>query len=217
MKKSTAKTLAQEIADNIRIAILSGELTGGTKLIEQKLAEQYGVSRIPVREAIYQLEMEGHLERVNFAGTKVKDITPVNVIESHELCLVVSKFIMKEAIMNYTNSTYTTLQGLINHLKGVTDFKEYSLVTWNIAKAIYSPANKPFALSILKQINFSHRRFVPQIFSLKAAKDSSAKLTTEFVNLCKAGKIEEAVEFRLAIINDTFHKIKSVLPQPINH
>jgi hypothetical protein len=46
-----AKRLATEIAD----AILNGKLSPGTRLDEQKLAEQYGVSRTPVREALRQL------------------------------------------------------------------------------------------------------------------------------------------------------------------
>lgn len=59
-KKGTAQTLAYEM---IRDRIFNGEYAGGTKLIEERLAEEIGVSRTPVREAIRRLEQEGLIKQ----------------------------------------------------------------------------------------------------------------------------------------------------------
>jgi DNA-binding GntR family transcriptional regulator len=54
-----AVTLRRQVADALREAILSGELQPGEKLREIDLAERFGVSRNPVREAIGELEQQG--------------------------------------------------------------------------------------------------------------------------------------------------------------
>lgn len=59
-KKGTAQTLAYEM---IRDRIFNGEYAGGTKLVEERLATEIGVSRTPVREAIRRLEQEGLIKR----------------------------------------------------------------------------------------------------------------------------------------------------------
>lgn len=58
--KGTAQTIAYEM---IRDRIFNGEYAGGTKLVEERLAEEVGVSRTPVREAIRRLEQEGLIKR----------------------------------------------------------------------------------------------------------------------------------------------------------
>ncbi|OAT80030.1 GntR family transcriptional regulator [Bacillus sp. MKU004] len=59
MKKKTQQHAYLQSYEYIRDQILNGELERGTKLIEEKLAEQLGVSRTPIRESIRKLEQEG--------------------------------------------------------------------------------------------------------------------------------------------------------------
>lgn len=59
---STHRNLRQVVADEIHGMIMRGELGPGERLVEEKLAEQLGVSRNPVREAIRLLESTGLVE-----------------------------------------------------------------------------------------------------------------------------------------------------------
>lgn len=59
-KATTAQTKAYEM---IRDRILNGAYPGGMKLVEERLAEEIGVSRTPIREAIRRLEQEGLIKR----------------------------------------------------------------------------------------------------------------------------------------------------------
>ena len=52
-------SLREAVCGVLRVAILTGELEAGERLMEIPLAEQMGVSRTPVREAIRRLEEEG--------------------------------------------------------------------------------------------------------------------------------------------------------------
>ncbi|NQD67109.1 GntR family transcriptional regulator [Bacillus haikouensis] len=63
MKKKTQQHAYLQSYEYIRDQILNGELERGTKLIEEKLAEELGVSRTPIRESIRKLEQEGLVQQ----------------------------------------------------------------------------------------------------------------------------------------------------------
>jgi len=65
------RTIREQIADRIRTDVLSGRLSEGTNLREQTLAEQYGVSRAPIRDALLQLTQEGLLVAKPNCGVRV--------------------------------------------------------------------------------------------------------------------------------------------------
>ncbi|WP_263091487.1 GntR family transcriptional regulator [Curtobacterium sp. RIT-PI-V] len=65
----------------IRAEIIAGTLARGSRLKEDALAERFGVSRVPVREALRQLETEGFVESEKFKGVRVADSSTEVVIE----------------------------------------------------------------------------------------------------------------------------------------
>ncbi len=69
------KSYREVIYDYLRKAIIVGELASGTQLTDTDLAERFGVSRMPVREALRKLEAEGLVERKPGKGTVVTGIT----------------------------------------------------------------------------------------------------------------------------------------------
>ncbi len=85
MKTDGANTHTRRALSELRKRILSGELPGGTRLLEVHLAEQLEVSRTPVREAMSRLAEEGLLERVSSGGFAVRSFTAADVIDAIEL------------------------------------------------------------------------------------------------------------------------------------
>jgi len=70
-----ARTIPEQIADHLGIAILNGEYRGGERISEQEVATLYATSRGPVREAIRALEKRGLVELFPRRGAWVVDIT----------------------------------------------------------------------------------------------------------------------------------------------
>ena len=73
--------LWESIAEFLRAAILSGELEPGSKLIETELAERFGTSRGPIREAIRELAREGLVTELPRRGTLVSTLTAHDLSE----------------------------------------------------------------------------------------------------------------------------------------
>ena len=81
LPKIETESIADKVGRAIRDYVLSGELKPGTQLVESQLAEQLGVSRAPVREALQKLESEGLVQSVRNKGTFVADITEEDLRE----------------------------------------------------------------------------------------------------------------------------------------
>ncbi|MEE9444566.1 MAG: GntR family transcriptional regulator [Cocleimonas sp.] len=71
----TGQTLSEQVFDELKEAIISGEITQGSKITEDMLAKKYGISRGPLREAIRKLEGIRLLVRIPHAGTRVVTLT----------------------------------------------------------------------------------------------------------------------------------------------
>jgi len=82
---NTYKPLRELVFDAIREAILDGTLAPGERLMEAQLAEELGVSRTPVREAIRQLELAGFVVMIPRRGAYVADISLKDVAEVFEI------------------------------------------------------------------------------------------------------------------------------------
>ena len=85
MAKIMRQTLREQVTQAIRMKLLTGELKSGTKIVEQEMAEELGVSRGPVREALRQIEQEGLVEYTSHVGCSVKDFTAQDVYEVYLL------------------------------------------------------------------------------------------------------------------------------------
>ncbi|QTD92945.1 GntR family transcriptional regulator [Burkholderia anthina] len=76
---------ADAVAASLREMIINGELQAGERLVERDLAERFGVSRIPMREAIQRLEREGLLDIFRNRGAVVRMLSASDVQEIYDM------------------------------------------------------------------------------------------------------------------------------------
>ncbi|WP_079054304.1 GntR family transcriptional regulator [Streptomyces graminilatus] len=74
----TRSTLRQQIADALRDEVLAGRLQPGQEFTVKEIAEQYGVSATPVREALVDLSAQGLLEADQHRGFRVHEYSPAD-------------------------------------------------------------------------------------------------------------------------------------------
>jgi len=85
LKLDNYKPLREIVFEHLRASIINGQLKPGERLMELQLADQLGVSRTPIREAIRKLELEGLVEMVPRKGAYVADLSIKDVLDVLEV------------------------------------------------------------------------------------------------------------------------------------
>jgi DNA-binding GntR family transcriptional regulator len=97
----TAESSVEEATTTaLRIAIRRGMLQPGLRLRQEDLAEQLGVSRIPLRDAFRRLEAEGLVEIEGRRGARVRSLSADDVAEIYELLIMIEVPLMRLAVRN---------------------------------------------------------------------------------------------------------------------
>lgn len=85
VKKVSRRTLAEQISDALMDAMMDGTIRMGDKLRTQDLADQFGVSRMPVREALINLEANGLVDATPYAGYRVASLDKSRIREIYTI------------------------------------------------------------------------------------------------------------------------------------
>ncbi|MEW6623738.1 MAG: GntR family transcriptional regulator [Bacillota bacterium] len=85
IKLEAYKPLRDIVFEALKDAIVKGQLKPGERLMEQQIAEELGVSRTPVREAIRKLELEGFIIMIPRRGAYVSDVSLKDVAQVFEV------------------------------------------------------------------------------------------------------------------------------------
>ncbi|MBL9117246.1 MAG: GntR family transcriptional regulator [Verrucomicrobiaceae bacterium] len=121
MAASSTISLRQQAYDHLQRKLISGELRSGSVVSEQSLAEEIGVSRTPVREAIRTLEMEGILEQVPRFGTVVRKLDRRDLVELYELREAIEPFSTARAARRISASDLSNLESTIQAIEVLRD------------------------------------------------------------------------------------------------
>ena len=108
-----AESLTAIVQKELERMIVDGELRAGDRLNEQALAQRFGVSRGPVREAMRALECAQLVSTRMNQGFFVREITPKETAEVYDVRAVVYGFICARRAMNVSAQALKELEGLI--------------------------------------------------------------------------------------------------------
>src|SRR5262245_56278227 len=102
--------LSQRVTNEIRDLILNGELAPGERIRQEALAERFGTSRIPVREALRQLESEGLVSLVPNSGASVAKLDLNECLEIYKIRELLEPLALSESIPYLTDAEIAALE-----------------------------------------------------------------------------------------------------------
>ncbi|GAX90114.1 GntR family transcriptional regulator [Effusibacillus lacus] len=110
-------TLHERVVSRLREAILKGEFEPGERLVQEELAEAMGVSRMPIREALRQLEKEGLVTLEPHKGAIVTPVTSNDIEEIYYLRAVLEAIAVERSLPNLTQEDKRTLRQLADDME----------------------------------------------------------------------------------------------------
>src|SRR5512132_98295 len=112
-RKPERRVLREEVRDHLMKEILDGHLAPGDRIVETRIAQQFGVSQGPVREALRDLELFGFVVCSPFRGTQVRKISTEDLLEIYPIRAALEGVAAKAAATRIDEATLKHLEGLI--------------------------------------------------------------------------------------------------------
>jgi GntR family transcriptional regulator of gluconate operon len=104
--------LGEQLLDQLRALIVRGELAAGTHLVEGWMADRFGVSRGPVRDALRQLEIEGLVE-TRKRGVFVRGLTDTDLVELYAVRGALEGLAVRESIARLADADWSPLDNAV--------------------------------------------------------------------------------------------------------
>jgi DNA-binding GntR family transcriptional regulator len=111
------RTLKEDITAILRRSIIDGSIAPGSELNQAQIAEQLGVSRGPLREALGQLEHEGLIESIPYKGVVVTPLTRQYVEELFSVRTVLENLAIQRAVERVTPADVNKLNAIVEEMR----------------------------------------------------------------------------------------------------
>jgi len=154
------RTTSDDIVHALREAIAKGRFRDGEELNQVTLARDFGVSRVPVREALRQLQAEGLVSSQPHMRTVVLGLSLERVLEALDLRLMLETYLIERVAANLTEDDIDELRRHCDEMDGVTDHLEWLRRNRNFHELLYSHAHTDLALELSRQLSVRVERFL---------------------------------------------------------
>lgn len=155
-RPGTGEQAKQHALERLRQAILRGDMSPAQRLVENELAEQFGVTRASVRAALIELESEGLVERIRNRGSRVRVVTVEEAVAITECRMVLEGLCAAKAAVAATDDQLAELTGLGEAMaKAVADGEPvtYSELNHELHARIRQFSGQQTAVELLEKLN----------------------------------------------------------------
>lgn len=143
----------------LREAILAGVLEPGQHLRQDSLAESLGISRIPIRSALFQLEADGLIQFRPHRGAVVSILTPDQVREIYEVRILLESYALRKAIETMTADRLGRLQELASRLDHEQPGEGFVKSRVNFYRELYDEQNNTLLVSMIERLRSDVGRY----------------------------------------------------------
>jgi len=156
---SLVQTASSAVTQLLRQSLDHGRWASGEPLRQEEIAAEFGVSRVPVREALFQLQAEGLVQMVPNKGMYVRSATEAELREWFRLRLLIEADVLEQAVPLHDAASLNrleTVQAALDKARAVTDWiagdREFH-------EALYAPAQRGESMEVVRRLRFQVDRY----------------------------------------------------------
>jgi DNA-binding GntR family transcriptional regulator len=211
------QSLTSAVADKLRDQIIRGEIAEGALLRQDAIATQYRVSRIPVREALRQLDAEGLIAIMPNRGAVVPALSPDDVEELFLIRALLEPEVLKLSIPRLTEDDFSEaasiLRNYVSELRRDDHVSSWGRLNWQFHSVLYSRANQPRFLAIIRNVNNSGERYTRLQLYLTHGMKRANEEHHQILELCRQRDIAAACKLLRQHIEHAGDSLKQALEQ----
>jgi DNA-binding GntR family transcriptional regulator len=182
------------IADVLRDAIVAGILKQGMALRQDELAAAFGVSRIPVREALRHLEAEGLVDLRAHKGAAVATLSPEEALEISEMRSVLEPLALRISLPHLAEHDIRDASKLLDEMDATQDLGLLCKLHTRFHMGLYGGAKRPRLLALIESLHLRAERYLRfQVGQLSYGKQGQAE-HRQIVAVCAEKDVELACE-----------------------
>ena len=209
--------LADRIAEQLEELIFSGGFSDGDRLDEVRLAEQFGVSRTPLREALQRLALSGLAELVPRRGAFVRQPGPVDLMEMFEVMAELEAVCGRLAARRISETALTDLRAANDRCQkavAALNTDDYYAENERFHQIIYSQSGNGFLEQEAAKLHKRLKPFRRQQLRLRGRMAQSMSEHEEIVKALEAGDSDRAgaaLRDHVAVQGEKFHSLMASL------
>jgi DNA-binding GntR family transcriptional regulator len=182
------QTLREKILETIRDSILKGSLKPGERVSEPELAERFGISRTPIREAFRQLESEGYLQVIPRKGAVVASLSERDVEEFYAIKIILEGFAARMAAEKLSDKDIERLEAINQRLQKLADegdVKNFFKVHDEFHEVFIKASGNEKLLELINQLVMKFKRLRLASLSQPGRMDVSVKEHEQLIDAFK--------------------------------
>lgn len=148
----TKLTIAEQVAAALRDEIASGQLGAGTRLRQVEVAQRFGVSTTPVREAFGLLQSEGLVQIDPHRGVTVFLPTVQDLIEHYEIRMALEMMAAEKAAQHFQAQDAPPLIALLDEMHATNDAVRYIELNQQFHMQLYSLAGRTRLVTMIEEL-----------------------------------------------------------------
>ena len=185
--------VAFQIVRSLRDDILNGVLPQGIQIRQEALAEQFGVSRVPVREALRQLETEGLVTTELHKGAFVSSRTLEEIEEMLDVRIALETRALKLAIPNLTREILARARKILDIYDRSDEPQQWRDLNLSFHITLYTACGRPRLVKMIEDVQLMNSHFMRTYISATVGRTGAQAEHREILDACAAGDSRRAL------------------------
>lgn len=190
---SAGQLTAEPIYSALKTAIMTGALAPGEPLRQDEIARNHGVSKIPVREALLRLEVDGFVTFRKNKGATVRELSSHEILNLLDVRVALECKAVELAIPHMVSSDFERAEKILGEYGQSTDISAWSDLNVRFHQALYDPCDNLLLLQMIGDVRARIGPVTRLLVSETSGLDRPHQEHLKILQACKAAKLEEAV------------------------
>lgn len=210
------QSLPDVIVADLRNRILSGDLEEGALIRQELLAEEYDVSRMPVREALKRLDSEGLVVFQNNRGATVTKHSLDEIAEIFDVRILLEVDLFQRSIPNMTEAHFAECEAILEAMDA--SYRAGDIADWGPLNAayhgkLYAAAGRHLTEVLLKRVTLQANRYVSMHIDKLNKRENASHDHHALLELARQRDISEATSRLKHHLINTKHQVIALVKQ----
>ena len=211
----TKQTIAEQVADALRHEIVTGQLAAGTKLRQVEIAQRFGVSTTPVREAFGLLQGDGLVQIDTHRGVTVFLPTIQDLVEHYEIRMALEMLAVEKAAEHFQVQHAPPLVALLDEMHATTNTTLYVEMNQQFHLKLYHLAGRSRLILMIEELRNASNAYLHLYAAADIPRDAQ-RLDREHREILAACQANDTVRASHAVrhhLQQTVAHVMNVLEQ----